>query len=165
MIKLINGRGQLGDRLKKAIKCDNTQENIVIYHTWNIEDKSEVVQRLEYEKFANFVNNNKEKKIAFISTSSQKDNWYNYYKHLSEAFLLTNCEKCVIIRLPTLIGKGVFPLLKSKEIEPIGKFNLISLDKAVKIILQKIKEENIVKTFHIVGENISAESVSEILCI
>tara|TARA_R110000744_G_scaffold53912_3_gene114803 strand:- start:263 stop:763 length:501 start_codon:yes stop_codon:yes gene_type:complete len=166
MITLINGRGQLGDKLLQAIEGDNTEKDVRIYHTWNIDDKSKSIQKREYEKFVNFLKREPEdNKIVFISTNSQKDSWYVYYKHLSEAFLLTNREKCVIIRLPTLIGKGVFPLLKSGELQPEDFFNLISIDKAVKIILEKTKNNNIVKSFHVIGETISAESVKNILCL
>jgi hypothetical protein len=165
MIKLANGRGQLGTILEEkvgSIKCD---ENIWIYHTWNIDDKSQKRQLSEYNKFIDFVEDNKKEKIIFISTSSQKDNWYNYYKHLSEAFLLTSTDNCVIIRLPTLIGKGTFVDLKMGVSRPHGYFNLMTLKKACDIIIDKIFYNGKIKSFHIIGEDISAESVKDIMCL
>ena len=165
MIKLINGRGQLGTILSEKINGVYSEKEIFIYHTWNIDDKSRKAQQSEYNKFVKFVLNNKDNKIIFISTNSQKDNWYNYYKHLSEAFLITNGEKHVIIRLPTLIGKGVFLKLKKEEIHPYGFFNLMSIEKAAEIIIDKIFYEGKIKSFHIIGETISAENIKKILCL
>ena len=71
MIKLINGRGQIGNVLKKKICNINIDDDIYIYHTWNIDDKSKEAQKKEYKKFIYFVSQNKDKKIVFISTSSQ----------------------------------------------------------------------------------------------
>ena len=36
MITLLNGRGQLGDSLKKEIENQNTEKQVFIYHTWNV---------------------------------------------------------------------------------------------------------------------------------
>ena len=89
MIKLINGRGQLGNKLREVSSSyKKTKEEVLIYHTWNIEDKSRDTQKKEYEKFKNFVTLNKNKKIIFISTYSEKENWYNHYKQVSEAFFI-----------------------------------------------------------------------------
>ena len=49
MIHLVNGRGQLGCELQKLL-LDAVSENIYIYHTWNIDDKSKEVQEKEYDK-------------------------------------------------------------------------------------------------------------------
>ncbi len=54
MITLINGRGQLGDKLLQAIEGDNTEKNVRIYHTWNIDDKSKSIQKKEYKNSVNF---------------------------------------------------------------------------------------------------------------
>ena len=47
MIKLINGRGQLGSFLKQLENISIDKE-IYIYHTWNIEDKSKNTQKKEF---------------------------------------------------------------------------------------------------------------------
>ena len=54
MIKLLNGRGQLGEAISSKLKALSRDEDIFIYHTWNVEDKSEVIQRQELEKFVQF---------------------------------------------------------------------------------------------------------------
>ena len=43
MIRLVNGRGQLGSALKKL---DLSNQQGFIYHTWNVSDKSESTQKL-----------------------------------------------------------------------------------------------------------------------
>ena len=80
MIHLIGGRGQLGSKIKFLIDSKNVQfdDEIFIYHTWQVIDKSEDIQKLEYDKFVNFVDNHIDEKIVFISTYSQKDNFYNF---------------------------------------------------------------------------------------
>ena len=51
-IKLINGRGQLGEELKKRlIFVQNAKQKVFIYHTWHTENKEKDIQKQEYEKF------------------------------------------------------------------------------------------------------------------
>jgi hypothetical protein len=120
MIKLINGRGQLGDLLKKEIDQVDTNKNVYIYHTWNIEDKSESAQRDCYNLFVKFVEERKDDRIVFISTASTTEDNYVLHKQLAEAYLISNVEDCLIIRLPTLIGKGVIQKFKQGELKPFG---------------------------------------------
>ena len=157
MIKLINGRGQLGSGLGYL------NEDILIYHTWNISDKSQKTQRKEYLKFIKFVELNKDSKIIFISTSSTKDNWYNFYKLKSEAYLITNTAAGVVIKLPTLIGKGIFEKLKNNEAVPSGNFNLSTIDEALKFIQRCAFEETIVRTHILQGEKVSAAVVHSLI--
>ena len=123
MIKLINGRGQLGSKLVflEEVKKDT---EIFIYHTWNIDDKSEKTQQEEYHKFIKFVDTHKNSKIIFISTLSDKSNFYTFYKLKSENYLLSkNCDG-IIIRLPTIIGKGIFQKFRDDSAMPYGYFSL-----------------------------------------
>ena len=92
MIKLINGRGQLGTSLNALVKAYKGTEVIYIYHTWNFIDKRQHIQEEEYNKFKKFVNEHKDKKIVFISTRSNNGDNYVKYKLLSEAYLLENCK-------------------------------------------------------------------------
>ena len=85
MIKLINGKGQMGDILRKNIHLVDLDRCVYIYHTWNIDDKSIEVQKKEYEKFKKFVNKYKYNRIVFISTASHKESEYVKYKQLSES--------------------------------------------------------------------------------
>ena len=91
-IILANGRGQLGETLRREMKDKQINEDVYIYHTWNIDDKSKETQRNEHYKFIDFLRDKKNSKIIFISTSSEKESWYVYYKHLSEAHLLKTCK-------------------------------------------------------------------------
>ena len=163
MIKLINGRGQLGASLKKLENL-NIKQNVYIYHTWNIDDKSKNTQKKEFDKFVNFVRNQKQNsKIVFISTSSTKDNWYNYYKHLSEAYLLSNTINGIVIRLPTLVGKGIFEKLKNESAKPFGSFSIATIDDAVEFIQSRIFIDSIIKIHTLQSETISAKIVNELI--
>ena len=53
MIKLINGRGQLGDVLEQKINLYNNFDgsDTYIYHTWKLNTKSYEEQNLEFKKF------------------------------------------------------------------------------------------------------------------
>ena len=55
MITLVNGRGQLGEHLRRKINNVKTKDMVYIYHTWNVWDKSLNSQKKEYEKFCDFV--------------------------------------------------------------------------------------------------------------
>ena len=163
MIKLINGRGQVGNILKKKISNLNIDDEVYIYHTWNIDDKTREVQFKEHEKFMKFVNQELGKRIIFISTSSQKDNWYTFYKHLSEAYLLSTNKNSVVVRLPSLIGKGTCAMFKNNTIEPFGVMELMSVEDAVDIILEKVTTPKVMNNYHIKGERVSAKMVQQLI--
>lgn len=165
MIKLINGNGQIGSILKKKMHLVNVDRYIYIYHTWNIEDKSEKNQAKEYEKFINFVNKYKHNRIIFISTTSQKESQYVKYKQLSESFLIENCKDCMILKFPTLIGKGVFYDFKNGTKEPQGDMEIMSLKEAVEKILEKINYSGVLKSFYFKGHKIDAKLVYEMVRI
>ena len=85
MVKIINGRGQLGERLQYLIK-PKTLLDITVYHTWQVtysgdsNMSEEGVQENEYNKLVEFSKNNPNTKIIFISTNSQRNSWYTHYK-------------------------------------------------------------------------------------
>lgn len=136
MIKLINGRGQLGTALQDLIKEKNPEGNMIIYHTWNFLDKSEKTQRECYEGFKRFVDENKNSGVVFVSTYSQTDNFYNHYKHLSEDFLLKNNQNGRIIRLPTLIGKGTCEGFREERLKAWGNIELMTIKEAAEKVLE-----------------------------
>ena len=107
MIHLINGRGQLGEQLKQVLINHQTSEEVYIYHTWNVQDKAEMPQQEEYKKLQSFVDTHCNQKIIFISTKSEKETWYTHYKQLAEAYVLLHCKQSIIVRLPTIVGKGI----------------------------------------------------------
>ena len=167
MIRLINGRGQLGSVLKTQVQSFKIEKSACIYHTWNIDDKSQEIQQKEYKKFVDFVRQHRLKeKIFFISTTSTKDNWYNTYKQSAEAYLLTNTDDGAVIRLPTLIGKGAFEGLKNGELKPMGYFNLMSIEEAAHRVIENITEllrGGRRRVVHIEGEKVSAKNVSHLI--
>jgi len=170
MIHFINGRGQLGEAMKYCIS-DNEfyseikkklTDDIFIYHTWIVEDKSERTQKNEYEKFKIYVKNNSEKHILFTSTYSEKENWYNYYKQLAESFLIYHCKKCLVIRIPTIIGNGICKKLKNNEVNVFGELNLISVDNAARKILELSTYDGLIKCKTIPGEKVKAATISSL---
>ena len=165
MTQLINGRGQLGEILKKQIKPINLDTNILIYHTWNIDDKSEITQYKEYEKFIDFVKKHKDKKIIFISTKTKKDDFYVKYKQMAEAFLIENCHNCLVLKFPTLIGKGVITNFKTKKQSPYGIMEIMSLKKCADLIIDNLNFKGQRKILYFDGEHLSAELVYELVNI
>ena len=163
MIKLINGRGQMGSVLSRKLKNIKNEEEIFIYHTWNIEDKTYLTQKKEYDKFKNFVLENKESKIIFISTNSQKEGAYVKFKQLSESFLIQNNKKSFVLRFPTIIGKGVFYDFKNNKKTPYGKMNIMSIEEACDLIINKLQYKGDLKIMSFDGHKIKAELVYELV--
>ena len=167
MIKLINGRGQLGEQLKIDIKDARTDRNVYIYHTWNPWKRDRPSQENEYKKFVQFAESHKHKgRIILISTCSQNDNYYVHFKQLAEAYMISNIDDCMVIRLPNLVGnKGILKKLKEQSAEPYGQIELLSLTSASKKIINLINYRGDIKSFSIEGEKISAALINEILKI
>lgn len=171
MIRLINGRGQLGTELKLQIdqKAISFPEPVLIYHTWNFLDKSEETQKKEYEKFQRFLeeDSSQTSSVIFTSTYSQQENPYNYYKQMSEAYLLNNHEKGYVIRLPTLIGKGICQRLKDGSAKPFGMMELMTIRDAAEGILSTVEEirnkRQRLRNVQIPGEKVSAKLISELI--
>jgi hypothetical protein len=166
MITLINGRGQLGNALNKIIQEENLSpsEDILIYHTWDILDKSEPVQKTCYTKFTDFVRKNKRPKIIFISTYSQTDNFYNYYKQLSEIYLLSHSKTSCVVRLPTIIGKGICESFKTNNAKPFGEMELLSIEDAARQILDFSLLLNYkVRNFRVYGKKVDAGLVKKLI--
>jgi hypothetical protein len=163
MITLINGRGQLGKVLQQRINKDMVGEEIFIYHTWNIIDKSETIQKACYDKFVDFVNGHQDKRTLFISTYSQTNNPYNYYKQLSEAFLLSNTERGSVVRLPTLIGKGICENFRKGLSEAYGEMELISLNDAADAILSELTSHSRIRNIRVYGTKIPASTARDLI--
>jgi len=162
-MKLINGNGQLGAELFKQ-KRGLDDDNVIIYHTWEVSDKSLEAQKAEYTKFTEFVDKYKHSlmDIVFISTKSENDTWYTFYKQKAEGLLLQTGLNVKILRLPTFIGKPC------KLFEPNatawGNVELISIENAATQIInhaERAFEKN--RVININGETISAQLVVDIL--
>jgi hypothetical protein len=167
MIKLLNGRGQLGNALSekiKGIKLSGTKD-VYIYHTWNIDDKSKPAQQRCLEELMSFVSRNLKEKIIFVSTTSDKESHYVRYKQLAEAYLLNHCTNALVIRLPMIIGKGAVKNLKENKIQPYGIMELMSLDKACDNIARCVYYNGLRKCISFDGEKIYATTVQKILSV
>ena len=165
MIKLINGRGQMGEAIKERLsEVPQIKESVYIYHTWNFENKSKYIQLIEFNKLLSFVDKYYKHKIIFISTTAEGDTHYTHYKQKAEAYLINKCERAIILKFPPLIGKkGILTKLKKKEVEPIGIIDLIPMDDAVDSILEKIKYRGLTRSFSFKGEMIKATTVQKLL--
>jgi len=165
MIKLIEGRGQLGEKLQEIIEREKivSSSDIKIYHTWNIIDKSQGTQLECFNRFKKFVDENPESKIIFTSTYSQTDNFYNYFKQMAEAYLLTHNKNGYVIRLPTIIGKGVCERFREDKLEAYGKMELITLEDASLEILKIVQSEPLIRSFRIDGEIIPSKLAKELI--
>ena len=164
MIRLINGRGQLGEKLKSHLDDLDNEKDIYIYHTWNPWAKDRSSQKQEYTKFINFVDQYKGSRIILISTYSQNENYYVYYKQLAESYLIVNCANSLAIRLPNLIGKkGILKKFKDRSVEPYGKIELMTLDAAAAEIVNLLNYDGLVKILTLKGEEISAALAKEII--
>ena len=170
-IILCNGRGQLGSALSNILPVSKNRESIgigpnrsYIYHTWNFLNKEQSVQQDCYNKFVEFVDQHNKDEIIFISTYSEKDNSYTYYKQLAESYLLTNIELSKIIKLPIIIGNGICRDLKTGKKEPYGLLELISIEDAAKeinVIAQKPHIQN--RVFRVKGEIVLAKLATQLL--
>jgi len=170
MVRIINGRGQLGEKLQRYARIKGILD-IAIYHTWQVtysgdsNMSEEMVQLTEYNKLVEFSKQNPNTKIIFISTNSQRNSWYTHYKEQAEAYLLANHDSCIILKFPAFIGKGILPKLKAGEIKPYGTMELITLDRAAEIVEEYIYYNGLKRVFTIEGEKIEAKTVLEILKI
>ena len=163
MIRLINGRGQLGTALEKLIKERKIEADAVIYHTWNVFEKEKEPQEKEYEKFKRFVDDNLDEKIIFVSTYSEKENYYNYYKQLSEAYLLSNHRRGYVIRLPTLIGKGICETFREGKAQPYGEIELMTVEEAAEEVMRLVNYEGLVRSFRVKGVVVPAKLVKKLI--
>ena len=169
MIRLINGRGQVGSALKKLLQeaeaesLETSVQDVAIYHTWNFLDKTEQTQRVCYEKFREFVDQNPDIKIVFTSTYSQTNNPYNHYKRLAEKYLLEHHNNGQIVRLPTLIGKGVFEKFRRNEIQAFGEMEIMSVQNAARKILTFAASNPRIRNKTIQGVKVPAKIVQELV--
>jgi len=169
MIVLKNGNGQLGKELEFKIKLISPgfrlcPEVVFIYHTWDMKDKNDKkAQKNSYKQFKKFVDKNKEHQIIFISTYSEQDNFYNYYKQKAGGYLLANHKQGRVIKLPVLLGKGVCKNLKQNKCEPYGTIELMSLSEAAAEIIRISFVETNNREFRLKGTHIPANLVQELL--
>jgi hypothetical protein len=164
MIRLVNGRGQLGERLKEVLhSVEDIENDIYVYHTWNWLSKDYETQKNEYLKFERFIEKHINDRVVLISTISENDNYYVYFKQMAEAHLLKLCKNSLVLRLPNLIGsKGILKLLKDGVVEPYGVIELLSIEKAAQEVINHLQYDGLSKIISIKGEKVPAELISKI---
>jgi hypothetical protein len=128
-MRLINGRGQLGEALAKL----DVKSDAVVYHTWNHLEKDEGTQRDCYEKYIAFYKK-EQGRLIFISTSSENDNAYVDHKRMAERFANG------VVRLPTLIGRGICERFRDRpEVAAWGIMELLPVEKAAKAVAEYVQ--------------------------
>jgi hypothetical protein len=153
-MKLINGRGQLGEMFQKNIKLFY-HVDATLYHTWNYIDKSKTVQLWCFNRFRDYIYTHEES-IIFISTKSEEYNFYTEYKRKSEELLKEKCAHYSVIRLPNIIGKGICTrFIQNPSLEAYGNLELITLEEAYENIRTNLFTNNSI--ININGEKISAK--------
>lgn len=155
-MKLINGKGQLGEALK-GMKGDWT-----IYHTWDFINKNDAeIQRKCFMDFINYVNKHQKEKICFISTLSQADTPYTRYKMLAEKYLINVIKDYKIIRICGIIGKGVCDYFRERKIKPHGEMDVTTLRWVVTTIRLFLLSKS--KEYDIRGTKVPANIVEELI--
>jgi len=66
----------------------------------------------------------------------------------------------LVVRLPCLVGKGVFVGFRDRTIIPYGNINFLTIEECVNFIISSIDKSGIVQAD---GWNISAESLCELV--
>jgi len=161
-MKFINGRGQLGEKLlKMSSKFEDHFDDIIIYHTWNFIDKTALTQANEVQKLKSFLQETpKDKKVVFISTTTEKQTSYLRCKREAERLVLEHNSFNLVVRLPCIIGKGVFTGLRDGKLEPFGKINFISMQEACNFIWKSLSMSGIIECPH---WTVSAETIKDLL--
>ena len=159
-MKLINGRGQIGDLFNsdryKYIDC-------TLYHTWNFMDKSKEVQKKCYLDFIDYIDKHQYERIIFISTASEEENEYTKYKSLAEQYLIKNLKQHVILKMPNIIGKGICTKFRTLEVvEAYGRLKLITLEDAFYAIHDEL-ESSFIGIKVVQGEDITAELAMKLI--
>ena len=162
MITLIDGLGNMGSKLEERIKDIKIEKDIAIYHKWNPWEKdNKQIQKDCYEEFKKFVDENQEKRIVFISTLSQNNDYYTKYKIKAGWYLLENHSDKKIFFFNTILGKGTCQKLLNGEIQPYGNMHLITMDYAVDFILERMNNDTTISTYY--GEKIPASLVTDLM--
>jgi len=151
---IVDGKGQIGEALK------GYKGKVIIYHAWSL-DKSEKVQKKCYDKFIKFVDSTPGE-ICFISTYSNQDDSYVKYKRLAESYLLIN-QRGYVVRLPTLMGKGICEDFKKGEVKPFGVMELMTVEDAADKIIYFTTFPDNPSIIRVAGEKISANLVYNLI--
>ena len=151
-MRLVNGRGQLGEALARL----DVPSDAIVYHTWNCTDKSEAAQRACYDRFLAFREANPGR-LVFISTSTENDSPYLTYKRKAEPFADG------VVRLPTLIGRGICERMRDDPMVDIwGVMELLSVTHAALDVVDYINAER-TDVLSVRGTMVPASLVAELI--
>lgn len=161
MVILKNGRGQLGEALAKANL--QSEREVYIYHTWEVNDKSISAQQESLNKFKRFVDEHRLKRIIFVSTTSENETQYVLAKHLAESYLILTAFDSYVLRLPMFVGPRVISNFKDDSKKPYGTMELIHTRDAVEKIKELINYDGVKKFHTLQGEKISAQLIYDLV--
>ncbi len=157
-MKLINGRGQLGKELSKL----SSDIDCTIYHTWNLDDKSDEVQLEEYVDFCHYVDRHPDERIVFISTVHPHYDEYVRWKMEAELYLWRSMESGQVIRIQSMIGKGRLyeKCLKKKELL-FGDVVINTIKETAEDIIMSLNSDD--RLIVIPGHEIDVNIVNELI--
>lgn len=143
-MKLINGRGQLGKALSSCRSLFD--HDVIVYHTWNFINKDDQTQKLELDKLRLFLESTpSNKKVVFISTSTQTDTPYLTAKRAAEKIVLEHNACNLVLRLPCIIGKGAFSGIRDGSLKPFGEITFTSMNEVCDFICDNIQNSGIIQ--------------------
>ena len=82
---------------------------------------------------------------------------------MAEAYLTINHETGLSLKLPTLIGKGIFQKFKDETEKPFGEMEIMTIQKAAEKVLEYLDYEGNLRVFRINGHKIPAHIVYELI--
>ena len=72
-------------------------------------------------------------------------------------------NNCLVLRFPTLIGKGIFYDFKNGKKQPYGTMRVMTISKACNFILKNINYKGCLKIKSFMGHKIKAKTVYELV--
>jgi hypothetical protein len=138
MVRLVHGRGQLGEALAAALQFMHVGTDCDIYHTWDIDDKSAESQEYELGKFIVYCNAHRDRRIVLISGIHEHFDHYLTAKLKAEVHLLDHTDNGMVIRLPYMIGKGLAQRLKDGKPFTRGAVEVSTFDAMARRVLDCI---------------------------
>jgi len=157
-MKLIDGKGQLGKELLRL----NPDIDCTIYHTWNLDDKSNVIQFAEHLKFCDYVDAHSDERIVFVSTVHSHYDAYFRWKMKSELYLWGHTKSGLVIRIQSMIGKGRLydKCLKKKKLL-FGNVVINTIKETAEDIIMNINSDE--RLIILPGHEIDVNIVNELI--
>lgn len=164
MVKLLNGRGQLGDALKIELARRNVVADADIYHTWIHSNKGADVQLAQIHAFMRYVGasgstseRKTDRRIYFISAIHERFNAYLKEKMWAEIYLWQNTVDGVVIRLPYMLGSGIAERMLAGQSISAGKIEVSTFETMAGRILDIIEAGGDERMHVLHGEMVDAQ--------